>query len=408
MNYSEVDKEILNCLDNESLLYDKLCFWAVSASGSRTLSSMEDIESVIQITDGFSVEGLKVIRISDCVFNFHFDLETVRNVIDKLVNCQDQYCIEIINCIFNSFFEIRQSDKAFDYALSFEKIIFNCPVHIHNTVFNKSVKFYIIVFGNYLTIDNCSFNKILLLSRSLFKLEVAIHDNQFNWTSTFFAIRSNSYFQHFNNFYGSLTFRKAWVNFFRCDDNIIADYLNIQSATCNKLLFNNLHFEKGFISISDLDVKELNRETAKLIKREAYRANDNILGMEYKVREMNEYRKEMRHWKSAGTYFVLWLNRWSNWYGKYWWLGVIFTVVVWVFSFSSFIICRDGWGDTFIWSDPEYMKEAVNYFWLFDGLSGLSKCDRLNWFMIFFFVLGKVFIGYGIYQTVSAFRRFGK
>lgn len=408
MNYEEVDKEILNCIDNESLLYEKLCFWAIPPWGTHTLSKMEEIESVIKITNELSYEGLKIIRISDCVFNFQFHFETVRNVIDELVSCPEQYCIEISHCIFNGAFEIRQSDKTYDYALNFEKIIFHSSVEIHNAVFNKSIKFFMIVFGNYLTIKNCIFNKILLFSRSLFKLEVAIHDNQFNWTSTFFGIRATTYFQHYNNYYNSLTFKKAWVKVFRFNNNIITDYLDIESVDCCNLKLRVLHFEKGFIGISNLDVKEIDRETAKLIKREAYRANDNILGMEYKVCEMNEYRKEMRHWKTAGTFFVLWLNKWSNWYGKYWWLGVIFTVICWIVFFSLFIIFRDGWGDTFIWRDPEYIKEAVSYLWLLNGISELSACDRMNWYMAFFFVLGKVFVGYGIYQTISAFRRFGK
>lgn len=165
---------------------------------------------------------------------------------------------------------------------------------------------------------------------------------------------------------------------------------------------------KSYFFASNFTVHNLNRETCQFIVTEAKRRNNNILAMEYKAKEMELYRKEVRHWKTASTFVLLSLNKCSNKYGKSWVRGLIFVGKSWILFFSLFVIFRDGWGDTFIWTDSAYLKEAVNYLWLLDSLNEISNCEAMNWWMIAVFILGKVLIAYGIYQTISAFRRFGK
>ncbi len=40
-------------------------------------------------------------------------------------------------------------------------------------------------------------------------------------------------------------------------------------------------------------------------------------------------------------------------------------------------------------------------------MNGLSE-NNTTWAEIIPFIFGKIFIGYGIYQTISAFRKYGK
>ena len=71
-------------------------------------------------------------------------------------------------------------------------------------------------------------------------------------------------------------------------------------------------------------------------------------------------------------------------------------------------MAKDGIGSTFIWLDPIYLKQAISYFWLFNGMEGLDELSSTSWLEIIPFLLGKIFIGYGIYQTISAFRKYGQ
>lgn len=187
------------------------------------------------------------------------------------------------------------------------------------------------------------------------------------------------------------------------EDTFISN--NLELGTFNA---QGVVIQKSYFFANNFTVHNLNRETCQFIVTEAKRRNNNILAMEYKAKEMELYRKEVRHWKTAGTFVLLFLNKCSNRYGKSWVQGIVFIVINWIFFFSLFVFFRDGWGDTFIWTDPVYMKEAVNYLWLLDGLNSISNCEIMNWGMIAVFILGKVMIAYGIYQTISAFRRFGK
>ncbi|MEI8075982.1 MAG: pentapeptide repeat-containing protein [Bacteroidota bacterium] len=106
-------------------------------------------------------------------------------------------------------------------------------------------------------------------------------------------------------------------------------------------------------------------------------------------------------------YILLKLNTLSNNNGLSWFRGILFTLGVWFIFFNWFAMIKYGIGDTFIWTDEYYLKKAIDFLWLFSGIKGLSK-DSATWAEIIPFIFGKIFIGYGIYQTISAFRKYGK
>lgn len=190
-------------------------------------------------------------------------------------------------------------------------------------------------------------------------------------------------------------------------------YFLMKDTKISRLDFSNLHLHENSLEFYNVIIKNIDRKSARIIKSEAIRANDVVLAIEYEVREMEEYRKEKKHWRSAGTYLLLWLNKWSNYYGKCWWQGVIFTVVCWMFFYGLFVVLRDIIENQPMLSAIEYIKESVNYLWLLNGLSGLledtgNTCWWLVIILVVIFVLGKILIGYGIYQTVAVFRRLSK
>ena len=103
---------------------------------------------------------------------------------------------------------------------------------------------------------------------------------------------------------------------------------------------------------------------------------------------------------------ILYLNKWSNSHGNNFLKGILFTLAMWFVFFSWFIITRDGIGKNFIWTDGQYLKEAVNYLWIFNGIEEIVKNNSVTWKNIIPYFLGKILITYGIYQTIAAFRKY--
>ncbi len=196
-------------------------------------------------------------------------------------------------------------------------------------------------------------------------------------------------------------------------------YANILgSVTFQDSKLNSLNLEKttivGQFNIEDVDVKKYcNRETVRRIKNEFKKNNDTVNALKYRAIEMNLYRQELiKDFKISQLpeLLLLGLNTISNNNGRSWVRGIIFTLLAWFIFFGIFVCMRDGWGDTFLLCIPEYKKELVEYFWLPNGFDGLfSDTNALSsWGGIIVFFLGKIAIAYGIYQTIAAFRKYGK
>ena len=78
-------------------------------------------------------------------------------------------------------------------------------------------------------------------------------------------------------------------------------------------------------------------------------------------------------------------------------------------SFQGFgFFWKDDWN--FLWNDKQFWSGFINFFWLPTGFNELvsQKSKDVNggeWGALFF-ILGKIIIAYGIYQTVAAFRKY--
>lgn len=115
----------------------------------------------------------------------------------------------------------------------------------------------------------------------------------------------------------------------------------------------------------------------------------------------------------VAEHMLLWLNTISNKNGLSWWRGFVFTIVV---ACLFFIVINylgivnahffewgwKGW-DSF----GEVWKNYLNMFYLTDFKDKFSGV-KLNALGETVFFISKIFIGYGIYQTISAFRKYGK
>ncbi|WP_461629543.1 pentapeptide repeat-containing protein [Labilibaculum euxinus] len=220
----------------------------------------------------------------------------------------------------------------------------------------------------------------------------------------------------------------------------------------------------GLIEVENTNAKTiLDRKTARLLKDSAFKSGNNIDGLNYKAKEMALYRNELtdgnyfreilrlifltivavliiyitRHFYSViisylilsaltctslskwfvnrsifksypiGELLLLNLNTISNKNGLSWFRGLTFTLVAWILFYGLFIMSRDGIGDVFFLSIETNREGFINYLWLPSGLKDLFNDSKTtSWLSSSIFILGKIAIAYGIYQTITAFRKY--
>lgn len=103
--------------------------------------------------------------------------------------------------------------------------------------------------------------------------------------------------------------------------------------------------------------------------------------------------------------FLLWLNRWSNNFTTSWILGVVFTLIV---THVFFGVYAYSLGYHFQFDNEGY----DNYYNIFKFFSITSNFDLLdgvpNFWTYLSSLVGRLFIAFGIYQTIAAFRKHGR
>ncbi len=184
----------------------------------------------------------------------------------------------------------------------------------------------------------------------------------------------------------------------------------------------------GYITMLDTRCRNLtNSYTARLLKDQALKSNDTIRALDYRKAEMNLYLGELTRRRTVsvpeggrrkeplcdylrrlrpGKISLLLFNKLSNDYGRSWGRGALFTALAAAAFFAA--IWRWGlenpplapqFGD--VWKSYLQILNLANWK---DSLNG----HELNAPGVTLFYLSRVFVSYGIYQTVAAFRKYGR
>lgn len=215
-------------------------------------------------------------------------------------------------------------------------------------------------------------------------------------------------------------------------DIVVTGQLFLYLNAAKQLNFKNAAVGDNFNFSPHVDENLLlDRETVQKFKHVSIQQHNTISAMRYKAREMELYKQELQKDMKAyllhifrprsssdtrtsdilfksGEWILLTLNRISNSYGLSWMRGICFTIASWFIFFTLTIIAEGGPMNQIIWFlDSCRLEQSLDYFWLFSLTNGLPD-GPLTIQILLPFLLGKIFIGYGIYQTISAFRKHGK
>lgn len=352
----------------------------------------------------------KGLYIHDADFRKHLRLRTT----DSTNNISGgPEIIYIMNSTFSEGFIITSNDIEKKHSLS--QITINATKSLSgDLIFNGlTIKKEILLQGNNYD-SNIAFQNISTKNIN--------QDNFSNYSSIiFYKFNSNrdndSSFVIKKSNLGNTTFLNCDLNSFQnieIEDSILSQikYANIKWFTPSKI---NKH-----LNSNDLETIQNKREILRQLKIVSEENKDRPNFLLFKAWELEAYSKENNKF---GDKLILNFNWYSNKNGISWIRGIFFTGSVWLVAFSIYFLCKNGiyfpWEDNcyLIFLKSSFWQEAFDYLWLPEGLDGLTSkfglinLERPSWAKIsgtIVYFLGKIFIAYGIFQIISAFRKFVK
>ena len=274
------------------------------------------------------------------------------------------------------------------YKSNFKNATFLSLADFYYTTFHNNVIFYKTDFMNIVVMSATKFKQNLLFTYTLLNDKVIMR-------STIFE----------KGFDFSLSIIKGQLAIFDL-------HHSYKSYTSTDGLKEEREYEKA-VSYDGIIPTQNKLETYRLLKVE-FESQKNVPEyLNFKLYEKETFKKILNKqkltWKNSFDQITLWLNRVSNKYGTSYSRAFLFTVTVgWLFFYLS-LIATDSYEFTHKISEWEFGK-GLGYFTQF-----LVPTHKFNYmgnevqltpcYYVFDF-FGRLFVGYGIYQFIQAFRKF--
>ncbi|WP_223557922.1 pentapeptide repeat-containing protein [Chryseobacterium lathyri] len=196
------------------------------------------------------------------------------------------------------------------------------------------------------------------------------------------------------------------------------DIVSFNSTTVSTIKFRSVHFDKvAFFNDFKILLKTLaDLGTIRIIKTQLSKTDNKIDYLQYNALEQELLLKDKR--TSTSDKILLKLNRKSNYFGNDWIRGVWFTLRMSIYGFIILLIWNgflnnSGYNYLISFNSKlpnatcqEILREWLKFTFSFDLRSYRNYESHGVLLLIFFFF--KIFIGYGVYQTIAAFRKHSK
>lgn len=215
------------------------------------------------------------------------------------------------------------------------------------------------------------------------------------------------------NFHKHVTFEGAKVYGLKFDTVYFSDIASFQHVTCHNMSFHSAHFDKiAFFNDLDLQFDSCDLKTIRVIKNQLSNTENKIDYLKFNALEHKILLRESG--LSTNDRILLWSNKLSNNFGISWLRGVLFTFCMSVLFFIALLAVNSVVTSTyplnFLRSGTHApFSEILLAFLKFVFSLGFDNSEiQSNGLLYFIFIIAKLFIGYGIYQTVAAFRKYGQ
>jgi len=347
--------------------------------------------------------------------NFTFDCDIV---IQKGNN--NHFTATFEDCIFNKSVKFN---TVFEYDVTFRNVVFNGPTSFMNCKFKSKVRFHSVVFKNEVNFDNTKFDNLADFYGSVFYKPVIFYKTDFIGTTVFSrttfkenVLFTYTLFEKLVIFRGAVFKKGLDLSLSLIIGNINVFDIRLNDFYSKKKIESEDDYE-DCVSESGIIPDKNKRETFKLLKLQLQNQGNNIDSLKYANLEIETYRnqlnrelfKEKKIKSTLENYLILALNSLSNKNGKSWSRAILFTILTAVVFFYLAVISTDKYDFEF-----NFLSKAdfyLNMKLFFDFLTPFHKTQFLDEFgttpityLIDF--IGRALIGYGIYQTIQAFRKY--
>ena len=352
--------------------------------------------------------------------------------------------------------DINFSDSIFEENVCFENAAFEGNIRFHESIFEETANFTNTKFQKLVDFYLAKFHKAQqfhltdFLDRAIFSNTIFYREAQFLYNK----VENNSYI----NFESAIFKRGLDISRsnFNCNLNFWNTTIEEDGEEYVFESIDNIKYKNDFEAHDEApSVYKQLRETYRIIKDNSYKQNSKIEALEFSKREMLVYEKELK--SLSADKILLLANKFSNNYGTNWVKGLLFTMLSGFITYSTILYIEEKVNSTYsillicflfvvIMSKTENIKEiqqkvsfvffcclyvtilcfcntpfAINWeLFIEHYLKVLNVIDlkpfekeensifNLSGLSYLFLFIGRIFIGYGYYQTIQAFRKFGK
>ncbi|WP_035652954.1 pentapeptide repeat-containing protein [Flavobacterium sp. ASV13] len=263
---------------------------------------------------------------------------------------------------------------------------------------------------------DCQFNKVDFTSIIIRKINFI--NSKFYKTSLFHYVRGNTSGRiNFENcsFEQVVQFNGTKSSRFRLDDVEFKKIVSLQDTSFDIIFIDRTVFEKGalFDDIKIKNIGDCQKRTIRTIKQELQKSENRIDYNRFRSYELAAHYNELNwNWNSGFIdKSILFLSKISTDFGNSWRKGLRFIIVV---GFLFYLLL-------YIFENRNYILDLSNYenwerlisgffrFLLITDFYNPLETDRIyltNPFSWLIFILGKIFIAFGIYEMIQSFRKF--
>jgi hypothetical protein len=331
--------------------------------------------------------------------------------------------VHLHDCIFNGYFALR-GEIATDVI--FKNVEFNKQADFSNYRFLRNVRFHGCAFNEVVKFNNTKFEALADFFGSTFKKNTIFYKTDFLDRTVFSATTFNA---------------NALFTF-----SLIKDHLILRGATFNAGLDLSLCIFSGSINVFNIKVSNYEaiadigdefdyekaisedgniphknkRETFRILKKELQNQGNTIDALTMAALEKIAYQEQLKSdaivkkgkWsRRSQNRFILFLGKISNSHGESWTIGVAFTLLVGLLFFYLLLISTETYyftlnPENFAWQS--FLTNSNYYFEFLLPTHDVDFVDTLKpeYFFAFWDFMGRIFVSFGIYQTVVAFRKF--
>jgi hypothetical protein len=309
-------------------------------------------------------------------------------------NCKFHTNIVAYNSTFKG--KVRFRNCEFFGELNFKNATFNQLADFWSCTFHKPITFYKTDFLSTSVFSSAVFVENVLFTYTLFDGKTIFGRTKFNKG---FDISQSIIAGELQPFDLAFDFTKYETEYISNDDNKFRKYIELENKIplINKVatfqILKNIFAKKG---------NHIDEITMRQQEKKSYS-------------KLTQLRKLDKNWKknTSGDRFILWLNRWSNNYKSDFRNGISFTIIAAIafllltFATTGEFLNRICFNCEIDSSVIVYtVKQFINFL---NPVHNINYIDELRpfWGIPYVFdFLGRIAVGYGIYQTVQAFRKF--